>query len=111
VGDRIAMLQFSTYSVISPEGCASILWKDASKAQEAAIAMGITAVRLKELGLIDDIIQEPLGGAHRAPAEMAVRLRDHLMQVLEELDRQGLDELLARRFERLMKVGSYTEAG
>jgi len=111
VGDRIAMLQFSTYSVISPEGCASILWKDASKAQEAAIAMGITATRLKELGLIDDIIQEPLGGAHRDPAEMAVRLRDHLMQVLEELDRQGLDELLARRFERLMSFGTYTEAG
>lgn len=105
VCDELIMLQYSTYAVISPEGCASILWKSADKASEAAQAMGITAERLKELGLVDSLVPEPLGGAHRQPAQAAERIKEALLTTLERLD--GLDEdgLLERRYERLMSYG------
>ncbi len=105
VCDRLMMLQYSIYSVISPEGCASILWKSAEKATDAAEAMGVTAGRLKELGLVDNLIEEPLGGAHRDPAEVAARIKAQLLLELEQLDRQSVDELLDSRFERLMAFG------
>ena len=107
VGDRVMMLQYSTYSVISPEGCASILWKSAERAADAAEAMGITSARLKELGLIDRIIPEPLGGAHRDPATMAATLREALLQNLDELARLPTDELLKQRYQRLMSYGNF----
>ncbi|MDY6942423.1 MAG: acetyl-CoA carboxylase carboxyltransferase subunit alpha [Pseudomonadota bacterium] len=110
VGDRVAMLQHSTYSVISPEGCASILWKDAAKAEEAASAMGITSDRLHELRLVDSVIPEPLGGAHRDPAEMARRLRTYLIEALAELRQIKTDELLAQRHGRLMGFGQFKDA-
>ena len=105
VCDRLMMLQYSIYSVISPEGCASILWKSAEKATDAAEAMGVTAGRLKELGLVDNLIEEPLGGAHRDPAEVAARIKAQLLLQLEKLDQQSVDELLDSRFERLMAFG------
>jgi acetyl-CoA carboxylase carboxyl transferase subunit alpha len=105
VCDRLMMLQYSIYSVISPEGCASILWKSAEKATDAAEAMGVTAGRLKELGLVDNLIEEPLGGAHRDPAEVAARIKAQLLLELEKLDQQSVDELLDSRFERLMSFG------
>lgn len=106
VGDRINMLQFSIYSVISPEGCASILYKSAEKAEAAADALGLTAQRLKSLGLIDQIIREPLGGAHRNPEEVAGRLKEHLVSQLQALDALSLDELLDQRYQRLMSLGA-----
>ncbi|MCB1735811.1 MAG: acetyl-CoA carboxylase carboxyl transferase subunit alpha [Gammaproteobacteria bacterium] len=109
VGDRVNMLQYSTYSVISPEGCASILWKSADKAQEAAEAMGITAGRLKELGLIDHIIDEPLGGAHRNYEIMARNVKHALLDSLERLDGQTTDKLLDARYARLMGFGVFKE--
>ncbi len=109
VGDRVNMLQYSTYSVISPEGCASILWRSAERAAEAAAAMGITAKRLKELNLIDTIIEEPMGGAHRAPREMAQRLKAQIQADLSVLDKLKTDELLGQRYKRLMSFGEYTE--
>ena len=105
VGDKVNMLQYSTYSVISPEGCASILWKSAEKASTAAEVMGLTATRLKELGLIDNIVQEPLGGAHRNYHEMARNLKQCLVEELNELDTFDKDGLLERRSERLMSYG------
>ena len=105
VGDKVNMLQYSTYSVISPEGCASILWKSAEKASTAAEVMGLTATRLKELGLIDNIVQEPLGGAHRNYHEMACNLKQCLVEELNELDTFDKDGLLERRYERLMSYG------
>ena len=105
VGDKVNMLQYSTYSVISPEGCASILWKSAEKASTAAEVMGLTADRLKELGLIDNIVQEPLGGAHRNYHEMARNLKQCLVEELNELDTFDKDGLLERRYERLMSYG------
>ena len=105
VGDKVNMLQYSTYSVISPEGCASILWKSAEKASTAAEAMGLTATRLKELGLIDNIVPEPLGGAHRNHHEMARNLKQCLVEELNELDTFDKDGLLERRYERLMSYG------
>ncbi|MBT0724359.1 acetyl-CoA carboxylase carboxyl transferase subunit alpha [Rosenbergiella sp. S61] len=105
VGDKVNMLQYSTYSVISPEGCASILWKSADKAPLAAEAMGITADRLSELELIDSVIPEPLGGAHRHPKEMAAALKEQLLSDLAELDELTTEELLDRRYERLMSYG------
>lgn len=105
VGDKVNMLQYSTYSVISPEGCASILWKSAEKASTAAEVMGLTATRLKELGLIDNIVQEPLGGAHRNYHEMARNLKQCLLEELNELDTFDKDGLLERRYERLMSYG------
>ena len=105
VGDKVNMLQYSTYSVISPEGCASILWKSAEKASTAAEVMGLTADRLKELGLIDNIVPEPLGGAHRNYHEMARNLKQCLVEELNELDTFDKDGLLERRYERLMSYG------
>ena len=105
VGDKVNMLQYSTYSVISPEGCASILWKSAEKASTAAEVMGLTAARLKELGLIDNIVPEPLGGAHRNYHEMARNLKQCLVEELNELDTFDKDGLLERRYERLMSYG------
>lgn len=105
VGDRVNMLQYSTYSVISPEGCASILWKSAEKANVAAEAMGITAARLKELKLIDGIVSEPLGGAHRNPDEMATLLKQRLLSDLNELHSLPVETLLAQRYQRLMGHG------
>jgi acetyl-CoA carboxylase carboxyl transferase subunit alpha len=110
VGDRVFMLQHGTYSVISPEGCASILWKSADKASEAAEALGITAERLKELGLIDGIIPEPLGGAHRDVDRMAATLKQSLIQHLDKLERTPIDKLLADRYQRLMSFGHVKEA-
>jgi acetyl-CoA carboxylase carboxyl transferase subunit alpha len=110
VGDRMLMLQYSTYSVISPEGCASILWKSASKASEAAEAMGITAARLRELGLVDETVPEPLGGAHRNVEAMAATLKQALLAALDSLERVPLDELLTARYARLMQYGKFEEA-
>ncbi|MDD3517567.1 MAG: acetyl-CoA carboxylase carboxyltransferase subunit alpha [Chromatiales bacterium] len=110
VGDKVMMLQYSTYSVISPEGCASILWKSADKAPDAAEALGITSGRLKELGLIDQVIAEPLGGAHRDPDAMCQRLGDALWKALEDLDGLGANDLLERRYQRLMGYGRFKEA-
>ncbi len=109
VGDRVNMLQYSTYSVISPEGCASILWKSAEKASDAAEALGITSGRLKELGLIDRIIEEPLGGAHRDIDAMAHQVKIALAEDIDALGRLPLDELLAQRYQRLMSFGNYEE--
>ena len=109
VGDRLLMLQYSTYSVISPEGCASILWKSAEKAPEAAEAMGLTAPRLQELGLVDQIVTEPLGGAHRDLESMADRLKQALLESLDVLDAVPLDKLLDQRYQRLMQYGNFSE--
>ncbi|MFV0575538.1 MAG: acetyl-CoA carboxylase carboxyl transferase subunit alpha [Vibrio sp.] len=105
VGDYVNMLQYSTYSVISPEGCASILWRDSEKAPQAADAMGLTAPRLKELGLIDTVIEEPLGGAHRDYVAMAENMKETFLKQLEELDVLDTDNLLERRYQRLMTYG------
>ena len=110
VGDRTLMLQYSTYSVISPEGCASILWKSADKARDAAEALGLTAVRLLEHGLIDRVIPEPLGGAHRDPAAMAATIKQTLIEELAELERHDTEELLERRYQRLRGYGAYEAA-
>jgi acetyl-CoA carboxylase carboxyl transferase subunit alpha len=107
VGDRVMMLQYSTYSVISPEGCASILWKSAEKASDAAEALGITSSRLKELKLIDHIIPEPLGGAHRDVEAMTANVKQALLQKLEEVNRVDIDQLLSQRYERLMSFGNF----
>ena len=109
VGDVLQMLQYSTYSVISPEGCASILWKSAEKAPEAAETMGITAQRLKTLGLVDKIISEPLGGAHRDYVAMAQSLKKALQDALKQLSGMSTEELLATRYERLMSYGRFKE--
>ena len=109
VGDVVQMLQYSTYSVISPEGCALILWKSAEKAPEAAETMGITAHRLKTLGLIDKIVNEPLGGAHRDHAAMAHNLKKALQDALKNLSALSTAELLATRYERLMSYGRFKE--
>ena len=105
VCDQLNMLQYSTYAVISPEGCASILWRTAEKAPEAAEAMGVTAERLKNLGIVDQIIPEPLGGAHRQPAVIAASVREALTAQLEMLKGFDTEALLARRYERLMSYG------
>lgn len=105
VCDQLNMLQYSTYSVISPEGCASILWRTAEKAPEAAEAMGITAERLRELGIVDEIIKEPLGGAHRDPGSMAASLRENLNAQLDMLQDLDSNTLLQRRYDRLMSYG------
>ncbi len=109
VGDVLIMLQHSTYSVISPEGCASILWKSADKAPLAAETLGITAPRLKQLGLVDRIVNEPLGGAHRDPDTMLANLRVTLAEALAEVREQQLDVLLNTRYARLMGYGKYKE--
>ena len=109
LGDRVLMLQYATYSVISPEGCASILWKSADKAPEAAETLGITASRLKTLGLIDKIVPEPLGGAHRDPEATAAALKKSLAEVLKELQQKKPKELVEERLERLMGYGRFKE--
>ena len=110
VADRMIMLEYSIYSVISPEGCASILWKSADKAETAAEAMGITAPRLQELGLLDEVLREPLGGAHRDPKAMAEALRSALIASLRELEVLDLNELLRQRGARLQSFGRFREA-
>jgi acetyl-CoA carboxylase carboxyl transferase subunit alpha len=107
VGDHIAMLQYSVYSVISPEGCASILWKSADKAKDAAEAMKMTSASLQELGLIDEIIPEPLGGAHRDYAAVTRTLKDSLSLTLSRLSAMSSDELVAQRYDRWMRYGDY----
>lgn len=107
VCDRLNMLQYATYAVISPEGCASILWKTAERAADAAEAMGITAERLKSLGLVDEIIPEPLGGAHRAPAQAAESIRQQLSKQLRELQNLEVAGLLDQRYRRLMSYGGF----
>ncbi len=105
VGDKVNMLQYSTYSVISPEGCASILWKSADKASTAAEVMGLTAPRLKELELIDNIVPEPLGGAHRNVEQIAQNLKQRIVEDLAGLDQLNKEDLLERRYQRLMNYG------
>jgi len=107
VADKVNMLEYSTYSVISPEGCASILWKSAANAKDAAQAMGITARRLKELELIDNIISEPMGGAHRAPNEMAQAVKSTIMGQLAELQQLSTEDLLENRYQKLMSFGQF----
>lgn len=109
VGDKLIMLQYSIYSVISPEGCASILWKSADMAEDAAQAMRITASHLNEFGLVDEVLPEPLGGAHRDPKAMAEVVRNALLQSLDELTQLPIEELLARRQQRLASVGQFKE--
>ena len=109
VGDRLLMLQYATYSVISPEGCASILWRSADKAADAAEAMNITADALSRLVLVDEVVPEPLGGAHRDPEAMARSLKGALIANLDRLMAIPLDTLLARRYQRLTQVGEFEE--
>ncbi|HKT31982.1 MAG TPA: acetyl-CoA carboxylase carboxyl transferase subunit alpha [Gammaproteobacteria bacterium] len=109
VGDRVLMLQYSIYSVISPEGCASILWKSADKASDAAEAMGITAERLKNLGLIDAVLKEPLGGAHRNVDAMATAIKKALVDNLSRLEHLSMDELLEMRYKRFTAFGTFKE--
>ncbi|WP_297450545.1 acetyl-CoA carboxylase carboxyltransferase subunit alpha [Ferrovum sp.] len=109
VGDATLMLQYGIYSVISPEGCAAILWKTSEKTSDAAEALGITSARLKSLGLVDKVVAEPLGGAHRDPVTMMQNLRRALQDTLKSLDALTLDELLARRYDRLMGYGKFKE--
>jgi acetyl-CoA carboxylase carboxyl transferase subunit alpha len=109
VCDRLLMLQYSTYSVITPEGCASILWKSAEKKEAAADAMGLTAPRLAQLGLIDEVLEEPLGGAHRDPAQMSERLKAALMRHLATLEEVSREELRAARGAKIAAFGVYSE--
>ena len=108
VGDRVMMLQYSTYSVISPEGCASILWKSAEKAPEAAEALGITSAKLKALNLVDVVIEEPLGGAHRDPDTTAKTIKATLIKELARLEKIDLDKLVEDRYTRLMQFGHFS---
>ncbi len=107
VGDHTNMLRYGTYSVISPEGCASILWKDAKYAEDAASAMGLTSANLHKLGLIDEIIDEPLGGAHRDPATTAANLRQSLRRRLDAISEIPIDQLIDQRYQRLMNYGQF----
>jgi acetyl-CoA carboxylase carboxyl transferase subunit alpha len=106
VGDHLAMLQYATYFVISPEGCANIIWKDTAHAPEAAEAMGVTSKNLQDLGIVDATIPEPLGGAHRDVDLMAQRIREHIVAQLERLQGLPLEDLLAKRYQRLMSYGN-----
>ncbi len=109
VGDQLNMLQYSTYFVISPEGCANIIWKTVEKAPLAAEAMGVTSTILEDLGIVDETIPEPLGGAHRNMDQMALTLRDRLSEQIDQLSAMPIDELLAKRYERLMSYGNGPE--
>ena len=109
VADQVLMLQYSVYSVISPEGCASILWKSAEKAADAAETMGITAQRLKSLDLVDKVVDEPVGGAHRDPRVMAATLKRALTDALRELEVLTPSELVAQRYEKLMRYGRFKD--
>ncbi len=110
VGDRMAMMQFAWYSVISPEGCAAILWRKGEKAPEAAKAMKVTAKDLQALDIIDDIVPEPLGGAHRDPAEAAHNIERHIVRTLRELARVPIDNLLSHRYNRWRRMGKFIHA-
>jgi acetyl-CoA carboxylase carboxyl transferase subunit alpha len=109
VGDRLIMLEYSTYSVISPEGCASILWKSADKSKLAAEAMGITSDRVREQGFLDEVVREPLGGGHRDFQKIALNLREALIRHLDELKNEGLKITLEKRYQRMMHFGSFIE--
>ena len=109
VGDRVNILQYSTYSVISPEGCASILWNDAALAEDAASALGITSDRLLQLGLVDEVIPEPLGGAHKDPEKVAAQVGDCVTAQLEELEKLTTDSLLNERYQRLLSYGEFKD--
>ena len=109
VGDRVNMLQYSTYSVISPEGCASILWNDAALAKDAASALGITSDRLLQLGLVDEVIPEPLGGAHKDPENVATKVGNCIEAQLEELDSMTTEALLEERYQRLLSYGEFRD--
>jgi acetyl-CoA carboxylase carboxyl transferase subunit alpha len=109
VGDRVNMLQYSTYSVISPEGCASILWNDAALAKDAASALGITSDRLLQLGLVDEVIPEPLGGAHKDPEKVATKVGNCLAAQLEELDKLTTEALMEDRYQRLLSYGEFKD--
>src|SRR5690606_510858 len=109
VCDRLLMLQYSIYSVISPEGCAGILWRSADKKDLAAEAMGVSAERIAKLGVVDEVLKEPLGGAHRDPQQMADSVKDALLRRLDELQTRPLEELLKLRAERLRGYGVYSD--
>jgi acetyl-CoA carboxylase carboxyl transferase subunit alpha len=109
VGDHLMMLQYSVYSVISPEGCASILWKSADKKELAAEAMGMTAERLHQLKLVDEVLKEPLGGAHRDPSAMANTLKAALLKKLGALQKQSIEDVVAKRYTRLRAMGAFSE--
>lgn len=111
VGDRLIMMEYSTYAVISPEGCASILWKSADKAQLAAEAMAITSDRIREQGFLDEVVREPLGGGHRNFQKTAMNLREALLRHLDDLKQEAedIDQLLETRYQRIMRLGSYLE--
>ncbi|MDP7537302.1 MAG: acetyl-CoA carboxylase carboxyl transferase subunit alpha [Methylococcales bacterium] len=109
VGDRLLMLEYSTYSVISPEGCATILWKSSEKAELAAEAMGIVSDRVREAGLLDEVVREPLGGGHRDFQQVADNLKEALLGHLESLKKEPLDTLLENRYQRIMDFGAFTE--
>ncbi|VAW85036.1 Acetyl-coenzyme A carboxyl transferase alpha chain [hydrothermal vent metagenome] len=109
VGDVVMMLQYSTYSVISPEGCATILWKSAEKSKEAAVAMGITSGRLFELGVVDRVIAEPLGGAHRDVDQVALNLKEAIQQSLDKVSEMSVEEMLVARTTKLMGYGNFIE--
>jgi len=109
VGDQTLMLQYGTYSVISPEGCASILWKSAEKAPEAADALGITSGKLRDLGMVDRVIPEPLGGAHRDVDAVAANLKQALLETLADLQKKSLEDLLTDRYKRLQAYGQFTD--
>ncbi len=109
VGDRLIMMEYSTYSVISPEGCASILWKSAEKAELAAEAMGITSDRVREVGLLDEVVREPLGGGHRDYKTTAMNLKEVLRRHLKDLGNDSIDRMLKKRYQRLMSYGAFIE--
>ena len=109
VGDRVAVLEYAYYSVISPEGCAGILWKSHDYAPQAARALRITSTHLHQMGVVDDVVEEPLGGAHRDHNQMAVRLKMFLTKTLRELQRLSTDELLAKRYEKFRRIGPYID--
>ncbi len=111
VGDRLIMLEYSTYSVISPEGCASILWKSPDKTQMAAEAMGITSDRIREQGFLDEVVREPLGGGHRNFKMIALNLKEALVRHMHELKHQPMETMLERRYQRIMDFGVFEEAG
>jgi acetyl-CoA carboxylase carboxyl transferase subunit alpha len=109
VGDRLLMLQYSIYSVISPEGCAGILWRSADKKELAAEAMGVSAERIAKLGIVDEVVKEPLGGAHRDPQMMADNLKDALLRHLADLQSRPIDQMVQLRHQRLRDYGVYSE--
>ncbi len=110
VGDKLAMLQFAWYSVISPEGCAAILWKDGAKASQAAEALKLTSQDLQKLNVIDHVVEEPLGGAHRNPHEAAHNLKEYLVKTLQDLKRCNIDDLMENRYQQLRRLGQFTTA-